>query len=93
MSSYDDLVFLAPRETFDALIIGIDQSDHVVIYDYDAIVRFFTAQFLADEPHRDEIDAEMEAIEHVDFNIVGAYMGDRGPRYVSRVAWEIEQNN
>lgn len=93
MSSYDHLMFLAPRETFDAMIIGIDQCDHIVTYDYDAIIRFFTAQFLEDDPQRDEVDAEMEAIEHVDFNITGAYTGDRSPRYVSRVAWEIERNN
>lgn len=67
LSGDEDLLF---ADGFDDAIIGVS-SDYVVCYDVDAVIR--------------ELEKTMtpsEAIEFLDFNILGAHVGERTPIFI-----------
>lgn len=51
----------------------------VAIYDYDLLVELFYNDYINDAESQD--DAQTDAIEWVDYNIIGAYIGIRTPIY------------
>ena len=59
----------------------------VAVYDYDALVDIFHQDYrkaLEEEENPDpESDPHTDAIECVDYNIVGAYIGKNTPMYIS----------
>jgi hypothetical protein len=72
---YGDLLFMSEVE-FDEAIIGVAERigmEAVVAYDTDKIVEILS---------RDMI--EEEAVEYFDFNIIGAYVGERTPIYIKK---------
>ena len=61
---------------FEAAILGITEScEPVVVYDWDECVRILQV--------RDEM-TEIDALEHMSFNVTGAYVGPRTPLFVRR---------
>lgn len=59
---------------FEAAILGItESSEPVVVYDWDECVRILQV--------RDEMTEE-DAIEHMSFNVTGAYVGPRTPLFI-----------
>jgi hypothetical protein len=75
----DDTLFLPGLE---AALLGIATrctQGPVAVYDYDALVRVFV--------ERDGLTPE-EAAEYIDFNIAGAWVGDRTPLLLVRVSPE-----
>ena len=54
-----------------AKIFREEQFVEVAMYSYDALIQSFTERFRGDESE----DPEQDAIEWVDYNVVGAYMG------------------
>jgi hypothetical protein len=73
---YGELLFMSEIE-FDEAIIGVAERigmEAVVAYDIDKIIEILS---------RDMTDEE--AIEYFDFNIIGAYMGERTPIYVNTI--------
>jgi|TARA_R110001632_G_scaffold172306_1_gene291620 hypothetical protein len=60
---------------FDAAIIGVGQrcgSPDFLVYDYDKCVAVLILQGMSDT----------EALEYMEFNVVGAYMGDQTPVFL-----------
>ena len=63
---------------FDSAIIGVGErnnTDSMIVYDYDKMVKVLVT--------RDDMSYE-EAEEYIDFNIVGAWIGDTTPIIVNK---------
>ena len=63
---------------FDNAIIGVGErnnTDSMIVYDYDKMVKVLVT--------RDDMSYE-EAEEYIDFNIVGAWIGDTTPIIVTK---------
>lgn len=58
-----------------AKIFREDELVEVAMYSYDELIKSFTEHFQGD----DSEDPEQDALEWVDFNIVGAYVGKHTP--------------
>jgi hypothetical protein len=64
---------------FDNALIGHTQGMNVVaVYDYDLCIDILVKN--------DEMSIE-DAVEHMSFNVVGAYMGEKTPLFVSLTGW------
>lgn len=73
---YVELLFMSEIE-FDEAIIGIAERigmEPVVAYDIDKIIEILSRDMTEDE-----------AIEYFEYNILGAYVGDRTPIYVNTI--------
>jgi hypothetical protein len=71
---YEGLLF---ADGFDEAIIGVAERigmEAVVAYDIDKIIEILSRDM-----------TEEEAIEYFDFNIIGAYVGERTPIYVNTI--------
>ena len=85
--SEDDvtLLFLEPRGVFDAFMVGvlegIDCDVPRVVYDKEKILEHLIAE--QREAGANEDEAEINAVEHFDFNIAGAWVGEQTPLFVS----------
>ena len=79
----DDLI-IGTGEEHDSALIGTakiireDEWVEVAMYSYDELIKSFTEQFRGD----DSEDPEQDALEWVDYNVVGAYMGKYTPYVV-----------
>jgi hypothetical protein len=73
MDEYPDeeFLFMEPND-FDAAIIGVTSFDPVIVYDIYKIIEILESQGMEYE----------DALEYFDFNIAGAYMGDKTPIYI-----------
>jgi hypothetical protein len=61
-----------------------DQWVEVAIYSYESLVEHFKNEFLNnDEEPLSEDDAEVEAMEWVDYNIAGGYLGIYTPLIIT----------
>jgi len=58
---------------FDEAIMGVEESAGVVAYDIDKIIEILSREMTEDE-----------AIEYFEFNILGAYMGEKTPVYIKK---------
>ena len=67
---YEDLLF---ADGFDEAIIGVEERGGVVAYDVDKIIEILSREMTEDE-----------AIEYFEFNILGAYMGEKTPVYIKK---------
>ena len=74
----------------DSALVGIaklvreDQLVEVAIYSYERLVNHFKEEYLSDtENPITEDEAEMDAMEWVDYNITGGYLGTRTPLIIS----------
>ncbi len=64
---------------FDNALIGHTQGMNVVaVYDYDLCIDILVKN--------DEMSIE-DAVEYMSFNVVGAYMGEKTPLFVSLTGW------
>ena len=68
---YEDLLF---ADGFDEAIIGVEERAGVVAYDIDKIIEILMREMTEDE-----------AVEYFEFNILGAYMGEKTPVYIKIV--------
>lgn len=71
----ENLLFIDPPEDFDCCIAGIGVScsrDPVVIYNTNKIVEALILQGMSEE----------QAYEHMEVNIVGAYVGEHTPIFL-----------
>jgi hypothetical protein len=74
----------------DSALIGIaklvreNEFVDVAIYSYERLVNHFKEEYLSDtENPITEDEAEMDAMEWVDYNITGGYLGTRTPLIIS----------
>jgi hypothetical protein len=81
-------LFIGEDEKHDSALIGIarikreDEWVEVSMYSYDELIASFTEEFRDPESEDPEHDPEQDAIEWVDYNVVGAYMGKYTPYIV-----------
>ena len=78
----EDLIYLEPRNVYDAMILGISTQNDVIVYDADAILLHLTDQYTEKGVDREE--AEQMAWDYFDYNIQGSYLGEHTPLYVSK---------
>lgn len=77
-----DALYIGQEEEHDSALIGVAyiQRDgkfvHVAMYEYEELILSFARQF------EDEEDPEESAMEWVDYNVVGAYLGINTPYIV-----------
>jgi hypothetical protein len=58
---------------FDAAIIGLTESSPIrVVYDWDACVRVLMSEGMP----------EQDAVEHMNFNVTGSYVGEQTPIFI-----------
>jgi hypothetical protein len=63
---------------FDSCIIGLDMKTSVVVYDYYKIINLLISHGMSQE----------EALEYAEYNILGAYVGEKTPIFIN-----VVQNN
>ena len=63
---------------FDDAVIGMDTHGRVV-YDYDKCVDILVGE--------DEDMEYIDAIEHMDYNVTGAYVGEYTPIFIKRIEY------
>jgi len=82
----EDIALLEPRDFYDQFIVGLAQrfNQHFVIYDKDALIAGLVKQTMEDHDEDDLLEAEMAAIEHFEYNIVGSWVGDGTPAFLTR---------
>ena len=67
-----------------AKVIREEQWVEIAIYSYELLVEHFKNQYLSDSENPiSEDEAEVGALEWVDFNIAGGYLGIRTPMIIS----------
>lgn len=72
-----EALFIGNGEEHDSALIGIariqrdEQWVEVTMYSYDELINSFTEQFRGDSSE----DPEQDALEWVDYNVTGAYVG------------------
>ena len=67
-----------------AKVIREKQWVEIAIYSYERLVEHFKNEYLSDtENPITEDEAETDALEWVDFNIAGGYLGNRTPMIIS----------
>jgi len=75
---FEGLLFLSEKE-FDAAIIGVAERIGM-----DAVVAYDTTKIIEILCERDGMDDE-EAAEYFEFNIAGAYVGERTPIFIAKI--------
>ena len=76
---HPDLLLLESRETYDSCIVGLVEragSAPCVCYDVNKVIKCLTDGGMTEE----------EAYEFFDYNIIGAYMGEKTPAFL----WPLE---
>lgn len=59
-------------EAFVGLVMHFNTLDPVACYDYDKVIKIFMEDGCTEE----------EALEHFEYNVIGAYVGERTPCYI-----------
>jgi uncharacterized protein YlxP (DUF503 family) len=76
-----EALYIGDNEEHDSALIGIarimrdDVWVEVTMYSYDELILSFTEQFRETESEDPEYDPEQDAVEWVDYNVTGAYVG------------------
>ncbi len=67
-----------------AKVIREEQWVEIAMYSYELLVEHFKNEYLSDSENPiSEDEAEVDALEWVDFNIAGGYLGIRTPMIIS----------
>jgi hypothetical protein len=82
-TEFDDLLVLEPRDFYDRFIVGIGRRFHdtFVVYDLPALLEAMATDFADDVD--DDDDPMTTAIEHFEFNVIGGWVGDTTPGFIS----------
>ena len=79
------------RKNFEPAIIGIAHRfgmEPSVAYDYDMVIDIFAKDFTQDmidnpeSPFDEDDDAYTMAVEHFDYNVIGAWSGEHTPLFI-----------
>lgn len=63
---------------FLGLMMRFNVLDPIACYDYDKVIAIFVAEGMTEE----------DAIEHFEYNVIGAWVGDRTPCFIRRMPLE-----
>jgi hypothetical protein len=72
LEQFED-VELLKADGFDDAVIGIELKNYRLVYDINKMIETLMV--------RDEM-SEDEAIEYIEFNVIGAYVGEQTPLYI-----------
>jgi len=89
IEQFDDLLLMEPRSRYDSCILGVGYRFHdsFVVYDRSCILRVIAEDA---EPEDEEgADVMTEALEHFEFNIVGAWVGEHTPAFLTTDPGEL----
>ena len=81
-------LFIGNGNEHDSALIGIarikreNEWVEVAMYSYDELIASFTEQFRDPENEDPDFDPQQDAVEWVDFNVMGAYVGKYTPYVV-----------
>lgn len=92
----DDLLFLEPRSDLDRFIVGIGsnfEGNPSLVYDTDGLLGYWSDSFMDSDPQLSEEEAHVMAVEWFEYNVLGAYVGEHTPTYVSRSEFDIFMEN
>lgn len=64
------------EEAFVGLVMRFNVLEPIACYDYDKVIAIFVAEGMTEE----------DAIEHFEYNVIGAWVGDRTPCYLRRMS-------
>lgn len=77
-SKVDKIVDMYPDallvDGMDEAIIGVEEKDGRVVYDAEIIIKILSREM-----------SEEEAVDYYGYNIVGAYVGEKTPIYITRL--------
>jgi hypothetical protein len=73
LEMYPEEEFLK-ADGFDDAIIGVEPSSMRLVYNMDAMLNILIS---------DEEMTEEDALEHLDYNVYGAYVGEKTPIYIN----------
>lgn len=85
--SDDELLLMEPRSSYDACIVGVAQrfNSRFIVYDRECVMEVLRADMEPDpsaDPDPDS-DPDTEAEEYFSFNVIGAWVGEGTPAYLS----------
>lgn len=84
-----NMVYLEPRETFDAFIIGeatgFNLDENCLIYSKTKIINHLASEMLVGQSTVNSSAFEM-ATEYFEYNIIGAYMGPNTPIFLESLS-------
>ena len=86
----DELIYLEPRSVFDEMIIGVASRPYAIVYDLDAMISYWTSEF-TDCDTSIERASEM-AWEWYEYNVLGSFLGEHTPLYVSKSSLDHIEN-
>lgn len=82
MNKVKKLTELFPDEEFliadglDKAIIGVEsEGERRVVYDYDMMVQIYMSEGMTEE----------DAIEHISYNVMGSYVGEKTPLFINKI--------
>ena len=82
-SQWDDFEDTVWYDEFDAAFVGFGWQFNVgpvVVYDQERVMEILVANGDGESE-----DPEMDALEHFNFNVIGAYVGERTPIFLTHV--------
>ena len=82
-SQWDDFYDTVWYDEFDAAFVGFGWQFNVgpvVVYDQERVMEILVA-----DGYGDSEDPEMDALEHFNFNVIGGYVGERTPIFLTHV--------
>jgi len=82
-SQWDDFDDTVWYDEFDAAFVGFGWQFNVgpvVVYDQERVMEILVA-----DGYGDSEDPEMDALEHFNFNVIGGYVGERTPIFLTHV--------
>lgn len=82
--SDDELLLLEPRSSYDACIVGVGErfNARFIVYDRECVLEVIRGD-VEDGDDSDD-DPALVAEEYFSFNVVGAWMGDSTPAFLSK---------
>lgn len=86
LEAYEEpLLFLEPRSRYDQCIVGLGERFHdiFIVYDRHCVLTVIAEDIEADRSEDDDEDVMTEALEHFAFNIVGGWVGETTPAFVT----------
>lgn len=66
---------LLQADGFDAAIIGVDLNSERVVYDVDTMITILVSEGMSPD----------DAVEHLHFNVLSAYVGEKTPIYINSI--------
>lgn len=80
---------MEPRSQYDPCILGVAQrfNSHFIVYDRECVMEVIRADVESDDDSDD--DPSLIAEEHFSFNVVGGWVGEGTPAFLSNMPEDV----